>query len=199
MGASMTHEEPSIVAIASVVTAACCCAYQAALYRTQIFPRSSSTEFIKQRGPRTPVAPRGAIRDVEAGQRSPAPKRPLNIARGNTPSSLGTRANLPPLVREPSNSDRTSCSAPASPRKAPPDGVLVDAFFYQFWMPRTQLPPTYRHVDCVQMRPDLEVSELRVSVADSDRSSTSSSSTLMCRSPTSTCKLSELRGLEQSQ
>ena len=206
MGSAMTHEqEPSIVAIASVVTAACCCAYQAALYRTQFLPRPASTEFIKERRPRAPVAPRGAVRDVEAGQRSPPSNRPLHITRSTSPAPMGKRpAALPPLVREPTDADGASCSAPTSPRRAPPDGVLVDAFFYQFWMPRTQLPPHYRQVDdCVQMRPaDAEAHSVdalpRVSIADSDRSFTSSgASALMCRSPTSSCKLSELRGREQ--
>ena len=181
MGANLTHSEvqegPNIVAIASVLTAACCCVYQAALHRTT-FPSQASLK-----------ARPGASGDVEVG---PAHQGMAEAAGQHRPANVRTCA--PPPVRPPMPLIRAvDTIAPATgPTKGPQDGVLVDAYFYSFYMDRSQLPAQLQVSSPNGGHPTLHP-QLCVSPADKASVST------LCRSPTSAFQLHELTSHQQRQ
>jgi len=189
---AISHDSHSIVAVASLVTAACCCVYQVAL----VAKPNKGVYALPHKS--------GCSKDVEAPSLSPPAPRRQNVIqreRASTCSSNAPPAKVRPPVQPlrlaPTALMPSECrSAPTSPHRAPPDGVLVDAFFYRFYLERGALPPGLQLEEepCKRLTRGSAQSAPALSLIDVDSLPVSAGAAL-CRSPTSACKLSCLAEL----
>jgi len=189
----------NIFTLGSMFTAACCCKYYQFLTRGSrgalhniskgppahsVIPHRGDVECPSPPTTRCPVERRAEAADTEQRRAAP-PVTALPLIR-------------PERDHEAEAAHSVCCrSAPASPHQSR-DSVLVDAYFYQFYIERDQLPPELQQTaspPCTPGRPAAHSAPaLCVGMAGSASldSPSGRGGAVLCRSPTSTFKLCEL-------